>query len=80
VSPTTANGLALTTDGTQILVPANAAADSFTYTVSDGNAGTATGTGYISIITNAASQAMVLDVHSAPGNASVMFSGVPWYY
>lgn len=79
VSATTSNGLALTTNATQILVPANALADGFSYTISDGNGGTATGTATISIITSPVSQANSLDL-SVPGSAVVNFSGVPWYF
>src|ERR1043166_1599287 len=51
-SATTSNGLALTTQGTQILVPANSLADSFTYTIADDVGATKIGTATISIITN----------------------------
>ena len=79
-SATTSNGLALTTTATQILVPANSAPDSFTYTINDGNGYNATGTGHIAIITRPVSQGLSLDLMSAPGMVTVNFSGVPWYY
>ncbi len=79
VSATSSNGLALTTNATQILVPANALADGFHYTISDGHGGTATGAATIAIITNVTSQVLLLDVVSAPGLVTVNFSGVPWY-
>lgn len=80
VSATSSNGLALTTNVTQILVPANATADGFSYTISDGNGSAATGSATISIITSPDSQALSLDLVSAPGMATVNFSGVPWYF
>ncbi len=79
VSLGTANGLALATNATQILVPANSVADNFTYTINDGYGGVATGTGYVSIITNVSSQVMSLDLQSLPGHAGASFVGVPWY-
>ena len=50
VSAATSNGLALTIQGTQILVPANSLADGFSYTIADDQGVTATGTATISII------------------------------
>ncbi len=79
VSATTANGLALTTNATQILVPMNSVADSFIYTITDGYGGAATGAGYVSIITNVTSLALSLDLQSRSGYAGTSFSGVPWY-
>ena len=79
-SATTSNGLLLTTTATQILVPSNSVADSFTYTINDGNGYNATGTGHIAIITRPGSQALSLDLKTTPGMVSVSFSGVPWYY
>lgn len=80
VSVTSSNGLTLTTNDTQILIPANAVADGFSYTISDGIGATVTSTATISIITNVTSQALALDMNSTPGSATVNFSGVPWYY
>lgn len=79
VSATSSNGLALATNATQILVPANTLADGFHYTISDGRGGTATGGATIGIITNAAGRALALDLVSVPGQATVNFTGVPWY-
>jgi hypothetical protein len=79
VSATSSNGLALATNATQILVPANTLADGFRYTISDGRGGTATGAATIGIITNAAGRALTLDLVSTPGQATVSFTGVPWY-
>jgi hypothetical protein len=79
-SATTSNGLALTESATQILVPANAVPDRFTYTINDGNGYNATGTGNIAIITRPDSRALSLDLQATPGMANVNFSGVPWYY
>ena len=78
-SATTSNGLALTTTATQIIIPSNSVPDSFTYTINDGNGYNATGTGYISIITNPAGNAVSVDLKSSPGAVVVNFSGVPWY-
>ncbi len=79
-SATTSNGLALATTPTQILVPSNSVADSFTYTINDGNGYNATGTAYIAIIARPDSHVLSLDLKTTPGMASVNFSGVPWYY
>jgi hypothetical protein len=78
-SATTLHGLPLTENAAQILVPANSTADSFTYTVTDNNGGTATGTVYIGIITNVTSRGLSLDLKTVPGYTLVKFSGVPWY-
>ncbi len=75
----TTNGLPLSTNATQILVPANAAADAFSYTIADSYGATATGMATISIITNVTSQAMWLDAN-VPGTVSALFAGVPWYF
>ena len=77
-SATTSNGLALTTQGTQILVPANSLADSFTYTIADDVGATTNGTATISIITNVTSRALSLD-RAPDGSATISFTGVPWY-
>jgi hypothetical protein len=79
VSATTSNGLPLTIQGTQILVPANSVADGFSYTIADDRGIPATGTATISIITSPMSQAKALDL-SVPGEVTASFTGVPWYY
>ena len=79
ISHTTTNGLTITTNATQILVPGNSVPDGFSYTVTDGNGGKATGTATIAIITSPASQVLSLDP-SIPGGVWVGFTGVPWYY
>lgn len=79
-SSTSSNGLALATNDTQVLVPANSAADTFTYTIMDLHGATAMGTATIAIITNVASRAVSVDLTSLPGTALVSFMGVPWYY
>ena len=79
VSATSSNGLALSTNANQILVPANALADRFTYTISDNRGGVATGAAIISIITNAAGRMLSLDLASLPGTTVVNCAGVPWY-
>jgi hypothetical protein len=78
VSATT-NGHSLTTNATQIIVPANTVADRFTYTISDANGGTATGTARLAIISSPASQAQSPDL-TIPGEVTLKASGVPWYY
>jgi hypothetical protein len=79
VSATTSNGLALTTQATQILVPTNSLADGFSYTIADNRGVTATGTATISIITSPTSHVNALDL-SVPGATSASFTGVPWYF
>ena len=78
VSATTSNGLALTTQSTQIMVPTNSLPDSFGYTITDNLGVTATSSATISIITNVASQALSLGV-APDGSATIQFRGVPWY-
>lgn len=78
-SATTSNGLALTTQASQILVPTNSLADGFTYTIADTRGVTATATATISIINQPTSRVNALDL-SAPGSLSASFTGVPWYY
>lgn len=78
-SATTSNGLALTVQGAQILVPTNSLADGFSYTIADDQGVMTNGTAIISIITSPTSLANALDL-SAPGVASASFTGVPWYY
>jgi hypothetical protein len=78
-SVNTSNGLPLTIQGTQILVPTNSLADSFSYTIVDEFGTNATGTATISIITSPTSQANTLDL-SVPGEAFASFTGVPWYH
>ena len=79
VSATTSNGLALTTQATQILVPTNSLADGFSYTIADTRGVTATGTATISIITRPTSRVNALDL-SVPGGVNASFAGVPWYF
>ncbi len=78
-SNTTSNGLALTTQGAQILVPTNSVADSISYTIADDRGVTATGTATILIITSPTSHVNALDL-SAPGSVTASFIGVPWYF
>lgn len=80
ISATTSNGLALATNATQVLIPANYVADSFTYTIADDQGATAVGTATITIITNVTSRALSIDLLSKPAMATVCFNGVPWYY
>jgi hypothetical protein len=79
VSATTSNGLALATNATQILVPANATADGFSYTIADSHGATTNGAATISIITNVTSRALSLG-RALDGNTTVNFTGVPWYF
>jgi hypothetical protein len=78
-SATTSNGLALTIQGAQILVPTNSVADCFSYTNADTRGVTATGTATISIIARPTSQVNALDL-SVPGVVNASFAGVSWYY
>ncbi len=79
---TSSNGLALAVDtnAMQIVVPASAAADSFTYTIQNDGGATATGTATISSISGVAAHAGGLDLASNPGSSVVSFTGVPWYF
>lgn len=79
VSARTANGLALTVQGTQILVPTNSAADSFSYTIADDRGVTTNGTATLAIITRPTSQVNALAL-GVPGAVTASFTGVPWYY
>jgi hypothetical protein len=78
VSATTSNGLALTTQSAQILVPTNSQADSFSYTITDSSGVAATGKAVISVITSPASRVNALDL-SVPGTVIATCTGVPWY-
>jgi hypothetical protein len=78
VSATTSNGLPLSIQGTQILVPTNSLADGFSYTIADDRGVAATGTATIAIITNVTSRAVSL-ARAPDGTATVSFTGVPWY-
>ena len=78
VSTTTSNGLALATNATQILIPANATADGFSYTIADSHGATANGAAMISIITNVTSRARSLS-RGLDCSTTVNFTGVPWY-
>lgn len=78
-SATTSNGLALTVQGAQILVPTNSLADGFSYTIADDQGVMTNGTAIISIISSPTSQANALDL-SGSGAVSASFTGVPWYY
>jgi len=78
VSATTSNGLALTTQGTQILVPTNSLPDGFIYTIADERGVTATGTAKIAIITNVTSRALSLSL-GPDGSTTIGFTSVPWY-
>ncbi|MBE0543213.1 MAG: hypothetical protein IH623_17860 [Verrucomicrobia bacterium] len=78
VSATSSNGLALATNATQILVPANAVADGFSYIIADTHGVTAIGTATISIITNITSRGVALN-RAPDGLATISFTGVPWY-
>lgn len=78
-SAATKNGLPLATTDTQILIPANALPDQFTYTINDGNGYNATGTATIQIIPKVESRMVSLDLKSTPGTVQVSATGVPWY-
>jgi hypothetical protein len=79
VSAISSNGLALATNATKVHIPANTLPDGFTYSISDGRGGLATGVATLAIITNVTSRVRSLDLASAPGLVVVNFSGVPWY-
>jgi hypothetical protein len=82
VNLTTTNGITLTTNSTTIFYP-NAAnvADQFTYTVSDGHGGTATGTANISVVTVAGTNSVLSLQVGVPGSGTntLTFAGVPGY-
>jgi hypothetical protein len=77
VSGTTTNGTTLTSDATYIFVPANTVADAFTYTISDGNGGTASGT--VTIAIGSASGQTTASINTTGGSASLTFYGIPGY-
>jgi len=79
VSALSSNGLALTTNAAQILVPANATPDGFSYTITDSHGATAIGSATIAIITNVTSRATSLD-RAPDGTTAISFTGVPWYF
>ncbi|HZR17996.1 MAG TPA: hypothetical protein VFE51_11925 [Verrucomicrobiae bacterium] len=78
-SATTSNGLALTVQGTQILVPTNSVPDSFSYTIADNRGITTNGIATISIIAQPTSRVNALDL-TVPGSVTASFTGVPWYF
>lgn len=78
VSATSSNGLALTTNATQILIPASTIADGFSYLIADSHGAMATGTATIAIITNVTSRALSLE-RATNGTVAAGFTGVPWY-
>lgn len=78
VTATTTNGLALTVQGNQILVPANSRADGFHYTLADSFGATAKGSVGLSIIPEVTSKVVSLDL-SVPGQIGAWLQGVPWY-
>ncbi len=79
VSATSSNGLALATNATQILIPANATNDAFSYTIADSHGATSIGSATIGIITNVTSRGIALD-RAPDGTATISFTGVPWYF
>ncbi|MFM2082421.1 MAG: hypothetical protein RL380_1112, partial [Verrucomicrobiota bacterium] len=82
VNLTTTNGVTLTTNSTTIFYP-NAAnvADQFTYTVSDGHGGTATGMANLSVITVTGTNSVLSLQVGVPGSGTntLTFAGVPGY-
>ena len=79
VSATSSNGLTLTSNATQILVPANAVTDGFSYTIADSHGAMATSRATISIITNVTSRCLSLD-RDINGAITMSSIGVPWYF
>lgn len=81
VSSPTANGATVTTDGIAVTYTALSTftgTDSFTYTVSDGNGGTAVGTVSMTVSANSgASPNIVSPPTYADGKFSVTFAGIP---
>jgi RHS repeat-associated protein len=83
VSPTSANGAAVSIDsGWVIYEPPTGfnSADSFTYTISDGKGGTATATVHISVVPvndNAASHNIVALLPQPDGSRLIRFIGIP---
>ena len=83
INLTTTNNITLTTNTTDIFYPSNAANvnDKFTYTISDGQGGTATGSVLISII-NVTGTNSVLNLQvgvPATGTNTLKFLGVPGF-
>lgn len=78
-SAKTTNGLTLSIQGGQILVPANLLPDAFTYTIADSRGVTTNSTATISIIAQPNSHVGPLDL-SVPGSVIASFTGVPWYF
>ena len=72
-SPTTTNGATITTNATQIYVPAANVNDTFTYTIRDGEGGTGTGTVTIAV-TIGSGQAQSVTVSGA--TATVTFAAI----
>jgi hypothetical protein len=70
----TTNGLALSTDSTNIYVPANTVADRFTYTIQDGFGGT--NLALVMIPITATSIGQGTSVSLSGGSATVNFAGV----
>ncbi|MFM2294955.1 MAG: hypothetical protein RLZZ350_1368 [Verrucomicrobiota bacterium] len=83
VNLTTTNGVTLTTNATDVLYPASAANvnDKFTYTISDGQGGAATGSVYITIINVTGTNSVISLQTSVPssGQATLKFAGVPGF-
>jgi hypothetical protein len=83
VNLTTTNGVTLTTNATDIFYPASAANvnDKFTYTISDGQGGTATGSVFISIVNVTGTNSVISLQTSVPsaGQATLRFAGIPGF-
>lgn len=81
VAATTAHGRAVTVDwnAMQLTIPSGTGADTFTYTLSDGNGGTATGTASLAVIPGVDCRSAGLDLASAANAVTANFQGTPWY-
>lgn len=81
VAATSVNGGTVTSDGTKVYYTPAAGfkgADSFTYTLSDGHGGTATGTVNVSLVTDNAQGMNITKLQMLPdGSMSVGFAGIP---
>ena len=83
VSSPTAHGATVTRDGTAVTYTALSTftgADSFTYTVSDGNGGTAVGTVSVTVTSDSGRSPNVVSSDILPnGHFHVVFAGIPGY-
>ncbi|MFM2082400.1 MAG: hypothetical protein RL380_1091 [Verrucomicrobiota bacterium] len=83
INLTTTNNITLTTNATDIFYPSNAANvnDRFTYTISDGQGGTATGSVIINLVTVTGTNSVLTLQLGVPstGTNTLRFAGVPGF-